>query len=150
LAELETRTGSVLIFARTKRRTDKLASFLKERGVPSSRIHGDRSQAQRQDALDGFRKGKFRVLVATDIAARGIDVPHIEHVINYDLPMVAEDYLHRIGRTARAGRSGSALCLVSPEERGLWRSIRKLRGSAEGLPSDSSERFSGGRTKSAA
>jgi len=140
LEELEKREGSVLIFARTKRRTDRLAHFLKTNGIAVCHIHGDRSQGQRQTALTGFRDGKYRVLVATDIAARGLDVPHIEHVINYDLPLVAEDYLHRIGRTARAGRAGSALCLVAPDERSLWRAIQRLMANAEGLPSDSRER----------
>lgn len=143
LEELGTRTGSVIVFARTKRRTDRLARFLKEKGVSACQIHGDRSQGQRDQALSGFRSGRYRVMVATDIAARGIDVPHVEHVINFDLPMVAEDYLHRIGRTARAGRSGQALCLVSPEERGLWRSIQRLLASADGLASGDSPRFDG-------
>jgi ATP-dependent RNA helicase DeaD len=142
LAELSSRTGSVLVFARTKRRTDKLAAFLHNKGIEVCRIHGDRSQHQREDALMGFRKGKFRVLVATDIAARGIDIPHIEHVINYDLPFVPEDYLHRIGRTARAGREGKALCLVAPEERSLWRAIQRLLGTPDGLSSTSKERVS--------
>jgi ATP-dependent RNA helicase DeaD len=128
LSEVEKRQGAVLVFARTKRRTDRLASFLRARGVAVCRIHGDRSQNQREEALNGFRKGKFRVMVATDIAARGIDVPQIEHVINFDVPVVAEDYLHRIGRTARAGRAGRSLCLVTPEERGLWRAIERLLG----------------------
>ncbi|MEW6056379.1 MAG: DEAD/DEAH box helicase [Bdellovibrionota bacterium] len=124
--ELNAREGSVIIFARTKRRTDRLARFLCEAGYRANRIHGDRTQRQRIDAIEGFRKGKFRILVATDIAARGIDVPHIAHVINYDLPMVAEDYIHRIGRTARAGAEGQAVSLVTPEERPLWREISRL------------------------
>ncbi len=126
LSELEKRTGSVIIFTRTKRRADQLLRALTDTGVAASQIHGGRSQQQRERALAGFRSGHFRALVATDIAARGIDVPEIEHVINYDLPFVAEDYLHRIGRTGRAGRSGKALCLVAPHERALWRSIERL------------------------
>ena len=93
--EVTSRDGSILIFARTKRRTDRLARFLYDSGHKVSRINGDRTQKQRNDAIDGFKHGKFRILVATDIAARGIDISHIAHVINYDLPAVAEDYIHR-------------------------------------------------------
>jgi superfamily II DNA/RNA helicase len=124
--ELSSRKGSVLIFARTKKRTDRLARFLSESGYQAGRIHGDRSQKQRTDAIDGFRDGHFRILVATDIAARGIDISHIAHVINYDLPMVPEDYIHRIGRTARAGAEGEALSLLTSEDRLLWKEIEKL------------------------
>lgn len=120
LNELNARKGSVIIFARTKSRTDKVARYLEEYGFSVSRIHGDRSQGQRNSALQGFRDGKFRILVATDIAARGIDVPQIEHVINYDLPMMDEDYVHRIGRTARAGASGEALSFLTPEDKKQW------------------------------
>ena len=118
--------SAVIIFARTKRRTDRLAQYLSEWGFKVGRIHGDRTQKQRNDAIDGFRRGRFKILVATDIAARGIDIPHIGHVINYDLPMVPEDYIHRIGRTGRAGAEGSAISLVTPEEKGQWRSISKF------------------------
>lgn len=123
--ELNARNGSVLIFARTKRRTDKLARVLTEYGFKAGRIHGDRSQKQRQDAIDGFRDGKFKILVATDIAARGLDIPHIAHVINYDLPMTPEEYVHRIGRTARAGAEGNAVSLLTPEDRGQWKQISR-------------------------
>ncbi|MBI3555129.1 MAG: DEAD/DEAH box helicase [Deltaproteobacteria bacterium] len=129
--ELNARKGSVLIFARTKKRTDRVAKFLSECGYKASRIHGDRSQKQRGDAIDGFRDGKFRILVATDIAARGIDIAHIAHVINYDLPMVPEDYIHRIGRTARAGAEGQALSLLTPEDSMQWRDISKLLAKKE-------------------
>ena len=125
LSELKTREGSVLIFARTKYRTDRLAKQLTAAGLQVNRIHGGRSQSQRNSAIDGFRHGKFRILVATDIAARGIDIPHIAHVINYDLPKCMEDYVHRIGRTARAGAAGNALSLVSVEERGTWNDISR-------------------------
>lgn len=124
--ELNLRQGSVLIFTRTKARTDRVAHFLTGYGHKVSRIHGGRSQGQRNLALAGFKDGKFRILVATDIAARGIDVAHIAHVINYDLPQVPEDYVHRIGRTARADREGEAVSLVTPEERGLWKDISRL------------------------
>jgi superfamily II DNA/RNA helicase len=126
LDEINTRKGSMLIFARTKSRTDRLARYLSGYGLPVSRIHGGRTQGQRNLALNGFRDGKFRILVATDLAARGIDVSHIAHVINYDLPQVAEDYVHRIGRTARAGARGQALSLLTPEDRLQWKEISKL------------------------
>lgn len=120
LDELNARNGSVLIFTRTQHRTDKVARYLEGYGFPVSRIHGGRTQGQRNQALNGFRNGKFRILVATDIAARGIDVPQIAHVINYDLPMMAEDYVHRVGRTARGGASGEAVSLLTPDDQGAW------------------------------
>ncbi len=126
ITELGSRIGSVLIFTRTKHRADRLARQLTESGIDVNRIHGGRTQSQRVSVIDGFRKGKFRILVATDLAARGIDVPHIAHVINYDLPVSPDDYVHRIGRTARAGANGKALSLVSPEERGKWKEISSL------------------------
>jgi superfamily II DNA/RNA helicase len=125
ISELQARVGSVLIFTRTKSRTDRLAKHLTTVGLQVNRIHGGRSQNQRNSAIDGFRQGKFRILVATDIAARGIDIPHIAHVINYDLPKCTDDYVHRIGRTARAGAIGCALSLVAPEERGQWKDISR-------------------------
>ncbi|MBI2605014.1 MAG: DEAD/DEAH box helicase [Deltaproteobacteria bacterium] len=124
--ELNAREGSVLIFARTKRRTDRVARLLAQCGYKASRIHGDRTQRQRTDAIDGFRDGKFRILVATDIAARGLDISRIAHVINYDLPAVPEDYIHRIGRTGRAGAEGEALSLLTPEDRAQWRDISRF------------------------
>ncbi len=126
LDELNAREGTVLIFARTQHRTDRLAKFLDGYGVSVARIHGGRTQGQRTRALDGFRKGAFRILVATDIAARGLDIDHVAHVINYDLPQVPEDYIHRIGRTGRAGRSGQALSLVAGEDKANWKEIEKL------------------------
>jgi len=131
LKELQGRAGSILIFARTKRRTDRLARVLHGAGHRVAHIHGDRSQSQRQRALDGFREGRFTILVATDIAARGLDIPEIAHVINYDMPMVPEDYVHRIGRTARAGRTGEALALVAPEEKSLWKAVVRLMEKGE-------------------
>ncbi|MCC7441276.1 MAG: DEAD/DEAH box helicase [Bdellovibrionales bacterium] len=126
LDEINRRAGTLLIFTRTKSRTDRVTKFLASYGLSVSRIHGGRSQAQRNAALAGFKSGQIRILVATDIAARGIDVTGIGHVINYDLPNVPEDYVHRIGRTGRAGASGSAVALVTPEERPLWRAITTL------------------------
>ena len=118
----------VLVFTRTKHRADRVAKLLDKHGISGAAIHGNRSQSQRQQALDGFKKGRHRVLVATDIVARGIDVEGISHVINFDLPMVAEDYVHRIGRTARAGKTGIAFTLFSPEERDQLRDIEKTIG----------------------
>lgn len=133
LDELNQRQGSILIFTRTKRRTDKLAKFLAQYGHAVGRIHGDRSQGQRNLAISQFREGKTRILVATDVAARGIDIPAIAHVVNFDLPQVPEDFVHRIGRTARAGASGCALSLVCREERAMWKMIEKLVGKTTAL-----------------
>ncbi|MFI5178272.1 MAG: DEAD/DEAH box helicase [Vicinamibacterales bacterium] len=125
------RSGEVrdaLVFTRTKHRADRLAKFLGQSSVSVQRIHGNRSQAQRTEALAGFKKGKYQVLVATDIAARGIDVTALGHVINFDVPGQPEDYIHRVGRTARAELTGSAFTLVSPEEEGSVRSIEREIG----------------------
>lgn len=124
--ELDKVAGSILIFTKTKWKTEKLAKFLDGVGHEVGRIHGDRSQTQRSNAIRDFRAGKTRILVATDIAARGLDIPHIEHVVNYDLPMCPEDYIHRIGRTARAGADGHSIAFVTPEETQLWARIHKL------------------------
>jgi len=125
LALLEEDDDSTLVFTRTKRRADKVWKALERAGLKAARIHADRSQAQRVQALEGFRDGKYRVLVATDIAARGIDVAEIGHVVNYDLPHVPADYVHRIGRTARAAASGRASAFCAPEEAELLREIEK-------------------------
>lgn len=126
LDELKSRDGTVLIFTRTKRRTDRLSQFLKDRKYSVDRIHGGLSQGQRNHAIQQFRSSKNRILVATDIAARGLDIHHIEHVINYDLPHIPEDYIHRIGRTARAGAQGEALSLLIPDDYNVWQKISKL------------------------
>jgi len=119
-------TDQVLVFGKTKHGCNRLAEQLETAGLKAAAIHGNKSQAQRQKALDQFKAGKVRVLVATDVAARGLDIPQLPLVINHDLPMVAEDYVHRIGRTGRAGASGEALSLVSPEEGGLLRQIQRM------------------------
>jgi len=119
---------SVLAFTRTKHRANRLADFLEKRGVPVGRIHGSRSQAQRTEAMSGFKKGKFRVLVATDIAARGIDVEELGLVVNFDVPGLPEDYIHRVGRTARADAKGDAFTFVSPNEEGDLRGIERHIG----------------------
>ncbi len=114
-----------LVFTRTKHRADRLARALEGAGFKVARIHGNRSQSQRTEALAGFKGGKYRVLVATDIAARGIDVTALGHVINFDVPAVPEDYIHRVGRTARAELTGAAFTFVSPEEEGNVRGIER-------------------------
>jgi ATP-dependent RNA helicase RhlE len=115
-----------LVFSRTKHGADKLVKFLEASGLRSAAIHGNKSQNARTKALSDFKNNRTTVLVATDIAARGIDIDQLPVVINFDLPMVAEDYIHRIGRTGRAGSEGQAISLVSHEEAGLLRDIRKL------------------------
>jgi len=121
-------TRSVLAFTRTKHRANRLADYLARHAVKSDRIHGNRSQAQRTAALAGFKDGRFQVLVATDIAARGIDIDALSHVVNFDVPNLSEDYIHRVGRTARAQAVGDALTLVSPEEEADLRSIERAVG----------------------
>lgn len=124
---LKDRLGEqTIVFTRTKRGADKVAKRLISDGIDAAAIHGNKSQNQREKALAAFRKGTLPVLIATDIAARGIDVPGVNLVINFDLPEVAEVYVHRIGRTARAGASGHAIALCSPEERKLLRAVEKL------------------------
>ena len=118
----------VLVFTRTKHKANRIADKLKKSGVSSAAIHGDKSQGARTKALAGFKDGSISVLVATDIAARGLDIPLLPHVINYELPNVPEDYVHRIGRTGRAGASGEAVSLVSHDETEYLRDIEKLLG----------------------
>lgn len=118
--------GSVLVFSRTKHGAKKIAGLLRALGHTAAEIHGNRSLSQRKEALNGFKTGKYRVLVATDIAARGIDVTNIELVLNYDLPENAEDYVHRIGRTARAGIRGNAISFARPNQRKDVRVIEQL------------------------
>jgi len=120
--------GNVLVFARTKHRTDRVARALCAAGHAAQRLHSNRSQAQRREALEGFRRGRYRVLVATDIAARGIDVAGIGRVINYDLPQTVEDYVHRVGRTARADAAGHATSFAAPEERAQLHAIERHIG----------------------
>jgi ATP-dependent RNA helicase RhlE len=115
-----------LVFTRTKHGADKLVRHLEGSGIAAAAIHGNKSQSQRERALAAFREGRSRILVATDIAARGIDVDAVSHVINYDLPNIPESYVHRIGRTARAGAAGIAISLCAPEERAYLRDIEKL------------------------
>ncbi|MFP5353639.1 MAG: DEAD/DEAH box helicase [Gemmatimonadota bacterium] len=118
----------VLVFTRTKHRADRLQKFLAKAGISAERIHGNRSQPQRTEALAGFKSGKYRVLVATDIAARGIDVEELGHVVNFDVPMAPEDYIHRVGRTGRASATGDAFTFVSPDEERDLADIEKKIG----------------------
>ncbi len=117
-----------IVFTRTKSRADRAARLLVRNGIKAVAIHGDRSQNQRNAALAGFHRGQFTVLVATDVAARGLDVPDVSHVINFDLPDTSDSYIHRIGRTARMGKSGEALSLVMPEDSLALRDIEKTLG----------------------
>jgi ATP-dependent RNA helicase RhlE len=120
--------GRTLVFARTRFGAERLAEQLERDGVSATAIHGNKSQSQRLRALEQFRRGKVRALVATDVASRGIDVTGISHVVNFELPKAAEDYVHRIGRTGRAGASGIALSLISSDERGLLKDIERMLG----------------------
>ncbi|MEX0842850.1 MAG: DEAD/DEAH box helicase, partial [Gemmatimonadota bacterium] len=120
--------GNVIAFCRTKHRANRLFEKLEKAGIPATRMHGNRSQAQRTKALEGFRDGTFRVLAATDIVARGIDVEALDHVVNFDVPNVPEDYIHRVGRTARAGATGEAYTFYSPEEESDIRAIERAVG----------------------
>jgi ATP-dependent RNA helicase RhlE len=117
-----------LVFTRTKHGANRLAGYLEKNGIGAAAIHGNKSQAARTRALAEFKKGKVKILVATDIAARGLDIDRLPHVVNFDLPNVAEDYVHRIGRTGRAGCSGEAISLVSADEQKLLRPIERLLG----------------------
>lgn len=121
-------TKNVLAFTRTKHRANRLADFLEKHGVQCARIHGNRTQIQRTEALSGFKRGRFRVLVATDIAARGIDVEALGLVCNFDVPNIAEDYVHRVGRTGRANIAGDACTFVSPDEERTFRCIEQSLG----------------------
>lgn len=124
--ELQARQGTKIIFVKTKFATERMAKRLRGDGYAAEAINGDLKQAKRSRVIKDFRAQKFDILVATDVVARGLDVPHVEHVINYNLPQVAEDYIHRIGRTARAGAEGHALCFVSPQEGRQWNAIMQL------------------------
>ncbi len=124
----QTKADSVLIFTRTKYRAQKLAYQVERAGLKVTSLHGDRTQGQRQAALKGFRNGSHQIMVATDIAARGLDVESISHVINFDMPDTADAYIHRIGRTGRAERSGDAFTLVTPEDNDMIRTLERIMG----------------------
>lgn len=128
---LSRRDGSVIVFVKTKHGADRMATKLQRDGHKAEAIHGDLKQSKRDRVIADFRDKEYRILVATDVAARGLDIPHIEHVINYDLPQVAEDYIHRIGRTARAGKTGEAVIFVTPEDGAKWKEIYHLMNPSE-------------------
>lgn len=134
--QLNEREGSVIVFVKTKHGADALADKLKRENHSAEAIHGDLQQRQRERVILAFRNQKNRIMVATDIAARGLDVPHIQHVINYDLPNCAEDYIHRIGRTGRAGSKGFALSLVTPDEIRKWKIIHRAINPGEAAAQD--------------
>jgi superfamily II DNA/RNA helicase len=145
LGQLETRTGTIIIFVKTKYSAEHLSNNLCKNNHAASAMHGDLKQSKRYRVMNDFRNGRYKIMVATDIAARGLDVPHIEHVINYDLPNCPEDYIHRVGRTARAGAEGSALNLVSCADQSKWYAIQRFI-SPEKYPNKSKE-FSGIKNK---
>ena len=124
--QIEKREGSILVFVKTKYGSEKLAKSLSKDGIKTFALHGGLRQSKRNTVMKNFRNKKFRILIATDVAARGLDVPHIEHVINYDLPQMAEDFIHRIGRTARAGSEGVALSFVTKGDFLKWREIQQI------------------------
>ena len=144
LTQLGQRTGSIIIFVKTKYGTEKLADRLNKDQHKADAIHGDLQQRRRDRVIQGFRDKRYRVLVATDVAARGLDIPHIEHVINYDLPQCPEDYIHRIGRTARAGAEGSAVNFLTSADHAKWNAIHRLMNPGAPQPANS-DRREGGR-----
>src|SRR6185436_18912151 len=124
----QTDTDSVLIFTRTKHRAERLAKQIEHAGFKVTSLHSNRRQGQRQAALKGFKSGFYHIMVATDIAARGLDVESITHVINYDMPDTADAYIHRIGRAGRAERTGDAFTLVTPEDNDMIRALERIMG----------------------
>lgn len=126
LANLDKRQGSAIIFVKTKRAADKMAKRLRTDNHSAEAIHGDLSHSKRERTIASFRASKFKVMVATDIAARGLDIPHVKHVINFDLPQCPEDYIHRLGRTARNGQEGASLCFVTSADKLKWKLICRV------------------------
>jgi ATP-dependent RNA helicase DeaD len=131
MKQLEEKEGSVIVFVKTKRGADELAKMLKAQNHKAEPMHGDLKQTRRERVILSFRRKDCRIIVATDVAARGLDIPHVENVINYDLPMCPEDYLHRIGRTGRAGAKGYALSFISKEDKIRWHAIDRLMNKGE-------------------
>ncbi|MEI8295316.1 MAG: DEAD/DEAH box helicase, partial [Alphaproteobacteria bacterium] len=126
MKELDQREGSIIVFVKTKWGADLLSEKLNKQNYSTNAIHGDLRQNRRDRIIKDFRNRSYRIMVATDIAARGLDIPHVSHIINYDLPQCPEDYIHRIGRTGRCGAEGSALCLITPEDKKRWHAIDRL------------------------
>ncbi len=139
VGELERREGSIIVFVKTKWGAEKLAEKLNRNDHSADAIHGDLRQNKREKVIQNFRDSRYRIMVATDIAARGLDIPHIAHVINYDLPQCPEDYIHRIGRTARAGAEGQAVNLITPQDGAKWRAIHRLMNPGSSPETDRSE-----------
>lgn len=131
IQELTARDGSVVVFVKTKFGAKKIADRLYKDRFEAEAIHGNLRQNKRDQVIKGFKNKRFRILVATDVAARGLDVPHVAHVINHDLPQCPEDYIHRIGRTARAGATGSAVNFITPQDNRLWRAIERFMNTGE-------------------
>lgn len=131
LTELDKLEGSIVVFMKTKHAADRMATKIKKLGHDAEALHGDLRQNKRTRVIEGFRKNKYRVLIATDVAARGLDIPHIKYVINYDLPSSPEDYIHRIGRTARAGAKGTAINFLTSADNRKWRAIQQLLNPGE-------------------
>lgn len=149
IKELKAREGSIVVFVKTKYSAQTIADRLYDDFLEAEAIHGNLRQNKRDKVIQGFRDKKFRILVATDVAARGLDVPHIAHVINHDLPQCPEDYIHRIGRTARAGATGSAINFITTKEDKLWRAIQRFMKTGEqdgssGYPERRSDSFGSG------
>ncbi len=136
LDQLTARSGSCIIFVKTKMATENLAKRLRDIGHTADAIHGDLRQRQRERVIRFFRNKKNRILVATDVAARGLDIPHIEHVVNYDLPQCEEDFIHRVGRAGRAGLKGNAISIITPQDHQKWRNICKMMNIEVKLPKD--------------
>ncbi|MBI2344637.1 DEAD/DEAH box helicase [Candidatus Dependentiae bacterium] len=147
IKELTVREGSVVVFVKTKFGAKRIADRLYRDRFQAQAIHGNLRQNKRDQVIQGFKNKKFRILVATDVAARGLDVPHVAHVINHDLPQCPEDYIHRIGRTARAGATGSAVNFITPQDNRLWRAIERFMNTGEAgeTRNGRSERSGGGR-----
>ncbi len=139
LAQLEQKEGSIIVFVKTKYSTEKLADKLRDNGHSVTAIHGDLRQRNREKVMSGFKNRKYRILVATDIAARGLDISHVECVINHDLPQCEEDFIHRIGRTGRAGSEGTAISLITPQDHIKWRNIMKMMDPSAKLDSSFDE-----------
>lgn len=140
LQALSEREGAVIVFVRTKIGAEDLARKLRDEEHLAEAIHGDLPQRKRDRVIKSFRSKRSRIMVATDVASRGLDIPHIMHVINFDLPECAEDYIHRVGRTGRAGKEGFALSFISPEEKKYWKAIKRLSGEDDGLEHDDTPR----------
>ena len=145
LTQLDIHSGSFIIFVKTKIATEKLALKLREHGHSADAIHGDLRQRNREKVIKSFRNNKYRILVATDVAARGLDIPHIEQVVNFDLPQCEEDFIHRIGRTGRAGKSGKAISLITPQDNIKWSNICKMMNPGQKIEPLYEERFKGKR-----